>query len=571
MQDTIISADFADRPGNSPALQSMEGHDDKRDGEGDGQPSKQQEELLPGSLIGDRYRVVEALASGGQGFVYLAIAEGAAGFSKPVVVKRTHTDLPPEERDSLAREARGLAQLRHPGIISVIDLLDDRGLYMVVLDFVLGFSLAKWLRFKMACGSPFDIDIALLIVLDVLAALEYAHAHGVVHRDVTPANVLIAVEGDVKLADFGIARTQQEVTDSSGDTVKGNFPYVAPEVFSGFDATAKSDVYSVGLVTYQLLIGNNPMRGKSLEDTVRRAMFDLPTPISQLRSEVSEALSEVIAKCYAKAADDRWQSAAELSTAIRSVHELDLVATRVRLNAAVARDFRDPQFSMIAKTHSIDRLERALEGKVSSSPPAITRPRHISGEHTVAAVPELPDVRRLPDEVAVPARSRTGWAAALVITLAAAGGLGWWSTRASEPETETFVVVSGRIEEPDPIARPELPQPVKLHMDASEAMQPSKMEPTRTPTRAERLTRTMRRRGGALRSCFGRHADVEGNPQITLRITVERDGTVGEATILPAELQGTGLGRCLEDVAKQTQFGTQLSRTTFRIPVTVSQ
>src|SRR5947209_14846010 len=178
---------------------------------------------LIGRVVLGRYRIVRMLAQGGMGVIYLARSEGAAGFVRPIVVKRILSDLISDESivNHFKREARIMSNLRHPGIVSVIDFGQEARSYLMVLDYVHGFHAGRWQKFVRTTRGPFPAELAVQIVLAVLDALHYAHTLadadgrvlGIVHRDVSPSNVLLEVDGHVKLADFGIARMQTESTD----------------------------------------------------------------------------------------------------------------------------------------------------------------------------------------------------------------------------------------------------------------------------------------------------------------------------------------------------------------------
>ena len=198
---------------------------------------------LVGLTVLGRYRIVQTLARGGMGAVYLGRTEGAEGFARPVVIKRV---LPALMGDSeiaqlFVQEARILADLQHPNIVGVLDFgQQDDGTYVTVFEYVNGYSLAEWSRFLEQQRERLPIDAALHIVGRVLDALEHAHAFRrvdgkqvqVIHRDVSPSNVLLSDQGTVKLLDFGIAQVSGDDTgddtdeDSERRGTRGKFPYM---------------------------------------------------------------------------------------------------------------------------------------------------------------------------------------------------------------------------------------------------------------------------------------------------------------------------------------------------------
>lgn len=517
------------------------------------------EVLQPGDLVRGRYQIVEALASGGQGFVYLAIAQGAAGFAKPVVVKRTHGSLPPEERALLAREARVLARLRHPKIITVLDLMADDEGYMAVFDFVKGYHLGKWLKYLRRKATGFRVDFAVLIVLDVLDALAYAHADNVIHRDVTPANILLDVDGNVKLADFGIARAGRETTDASGKSVRGNFPYVAPEVFQGADPSRESDIYSVGLVLYQLLTGRNPIKGSTVEETVTRALTFEPEQLHVVRPDVPAHLSQVVAKCYEKEHTDRWSDAKSLADELRSAVPMDEREVRRQVREQIHRDFRSDDFAVLANAMSLERIEALLEREPAAIPVHVELSERISS---------LPPTQSLDPQ---PRKPRWLFVLAAILLVGAALAAGYLSQ--SKPPQRHFVVVSGA-ERTEAIGDAVADSGAATNMEAGDTGTPVMGTPaamvkmTGALSQSERLTRVMRRRNPAIQRCV--RASSVRSSELSIRITVDRSGDVAAANVLPARFQDTELGVCLRQVALETRFPPQPDTVTFRVPVRIS-
>ncbi|QQR89481.1 MAG: serine/threonine protein kinase [Myxococcales bacterium] len=324
-----------------------------------------------GRLVLGRYRIVGVLAKGGMGVIYLARSEGAAGFVKPVVIKRILTDLGDDSSmvSMFKREARIMSNLRHPGIVSVIDFGRDHRAYFMVLDYIHGFHLGRWLRYTQGTSGPFPVEFAIHIVIQVLDALHYAHtltAHDgtvlqVVHRDVTPSNVLLDVEGHVKLADFGIARMRTDATDvGTGEaTIKGKFPYLAPEILHGGDPSPVSDVYACGVVLHEALIGRNVFRAPNFSATVSRVLNHQPELLESVRQDIPPGLSDIINKALNKDATQRFQSALEFAQALRQMRTGNAEQTQAKLAEAVAKDFFDPHMSELLGADDLSDLDRA--------------------------------------------------------------------------------------------------------------------------------------------------------------------------------------------------------------------
>lgn len=321
-------------------------------------------------LVLGRYRIVGVLAKGGMGVIYLARSEGAGGFIKPVVVKRILSGMDEDHTmvEMFKREARIMSNLRHPGVVSVIDFGRDLQSYFMVLDYVHGFHLGRWLRFMNVVHGQFPLAFALHIIIQVLDALHYAHTLAgpdgkllqVVHRDVTPSNVLIDVEGHVKLADFGIARMRTDATEAgSGETkIKGKFSYLPPELLQGGEPTPVSDVYGCAVVLYEILLGKNVFRAPNLSTTISRVMHHIPEPLEQFRTDVTPELSAAVARALHKDPAKRFRSALEFAQVLRSMRPENAEATQPKLAAAVARDFFDQRIAELLNVDSLTSLDK---------------------------------------------------------------------------------------------------------------------------------------------------------------------------------------------------------------------
>ena len=256
------------------------------------------DEMIGKSVLG-RYRIVARLARGGMGVVYLARAEGAAGFAKPVVVKRVLPDLAGEARMArlFVREAKILSNLQHPNVVTVIDFGEEDGAYIMVLDYVRAYSLGAWWAYLQETGAQGKVPIAeiLHIMIRVLDALDYAHTMAdpdgapldIVHADISPSNILVGTDGQVKLLDFGIARMRGEVTQATDSkSIRGKFSYLPVEALDGSPPTATTDVYACGVVLYELLTGDNPFTGADETRTVAKVISVQPPPPSSVRADV---------------------------------------------------------------------------------------------------------------------------------------------------------------------------------------------------------------------------------------------------------------------------------------------
>ena len=258
------------------------------------------------------------LGHGAMGIVYEGLDPHLA---RSVAIKTIRTaDLAPELVESFERrfqtEARSAARLRHPAIVNVHDAGKDGDVNYLVMELVKGVNLKVCLNH----GVRFTPEGAFRIVLDVLSALQHAHGHKIVHRDIKPENILLDATGAIKLTDFGIAKIQEAGMDNgtqvSGMTI-GTPRYMSPEQVRGREVDARTDLFSAGVLLYELLTTTLPFDGNSHTAIASRILHDAPPPVTSRMPQRSDRLDALMGKALSKRADDRFQSAAEFQTALR--------------------------------------------------------------------------------------------------------------------------------------------------------------------------------------------------------------------------------------------------------------
>ena len=265
------------------------------------------------SVINGRYRVEGRLGVGGMSTVLLALDER---LERHVAVKllAEHLADDPTFVSRFRREALAAARLVHPNIVQVFDSGFDEAAHQhfIVMEYVPGQSCAEILRDR----GHLDVEQAVDIVTQACRGLDYAHRNGVVHRDVKPGNLLVSESGVVKLADFGIARATGQSSITQVGSVLGTAAYLSPEQARGEEAGPQADLYSLGVVTYQLLSGRLPYEANSLAELALKQQRESPIPLQRINPHVPLALSEAVAVTISVVPEERPRSASELSELI---------------------------------------------------------------------------------------------------------------------------------------------------------------------------------------------------------------------------------------------------------------
>src|ERR1044071_8276494 len=226
-----------------------------------------------------RYKVIERIASGGMAEVFRAESAGLEGFKKTVAIKRVLPHLAEKKQfiGMFLDEARLSAALSHSNVVQVFDIGVGDDTYFIVMEYVDGANLKSVIEHRKQLGRPLPIEIACLIALRTCEGLAYAHEVldalgqplGIVHRDVSPPNVLITRHGEVKVVDFGLAKANSQLESSQPGIIKGKFSYLSPEAALGEEVDARTDVFAVGIILWELLAGRRLFLGDSDIETVR--------------------------------------------------------------------------------------------------------------------------------------------------------------------------------------------------------------------------------------------------------------------------------------------------------------
>jgi serine/threonine-protein kinase len=273
---------------------------------------------LLGTLLNDRYRLEARIGTGGMSSVYRALD---TTLERQVAIKLMNREITTDsdQLERFRREARAVAQLSHPHIVGVIDAGEDQGRPYIVLEYVEGETLKERIRRQ----GELEISEAVAYAIEIARALGAAHARHIVHRDVKPQNVLIDEEGSAKVTDFGIARSLDDDGLTADGRVLGTTDYVSPEQALGHDVTGQSDLYSLGIVLFEMLTGNVPFRGENQVAVAMKHVREELPDVQTLRPEVSASLAAVVDRATAKDLDERYRNDEELIADLEDVLTLE--------------------------------------------------------------------------------------------------------------------------------------------------------------------------------------------------------------------------------------------------------
>ena len=272
------------------------------------------------------YEPLLELASGGMATVYAARQLGAAGFERLVVVKRVHRHLLGNREffNMFRDEARIAALIRHPNVVAVSDVVEADGELLLVMEYVEGSSLSTLRGAAREVGVTFPLGVCTRIAYDALAGLHAAHEAtdmrgnhlDLVHRDVSPQNILVGVDGSSRVIDFGIAKARHRLTETKSGSLKGKYSYMAPEQTRGMPVDRRTDIFAWGVVLHELLTGERLFRGENEFDTMRRIWEAPIPPPSHINPQVPRALDAVVLKALARDPAQRFSTAVEVLDAL---------------------------------------------------------------------------------------------------------------------------------------------------------------------------------------------------------------------------------------------------------------
>lgn len=319
----------------------------------------------------DRYTITERLDHGGMAEVFRGVAESMEGFKKSVAIKRILPNLTKNQKfvSMFLDEARLSLFLQHANIVQVFDISKTPdNAYFLVMEYVDGCNLKALIERQRQKGRRIDVGHSVYIMIECCKALQYAHSleHpetneplGIVHRDISPPNILLSKNGEVKLVDFGLAKASSQIESTDPGVVKGKFSYLSPEAAKGDPVDHRADVFAVGIILWELFAGRRLFYGETDYQTVELVRQARVPPIGTYNPEIDPELEQVVRKALAREPSDRYQNAADLGDALAQF----LFSRRMKVTARdIAALVRDTQVEMMRKrsTEPKDSLIDAL-------------------------------------------------------------------------------------------------------------------------------------------------------------------------------------------------------------------
>jgi serine/threonine protein kinase len=337
-----------------------------------------------------KYRSLGRIGQGGMADVFLALGRGPAGFNKLVVIKRLRDTVASDEtfRDMFLDEARLAARLNHPNVVQTYEVFEHEGAYFITMEYLEGQPLSRIVRECAKRGMRLQPQICARIVSDTLCGLHYAHdAHDfdgvhlqIVHRDVSPQNVFVTYDGQVKVVDFGIAKAERSNTKTQAGFFKGKAAYMAPEQLEGGIIDRRVDVFTTGIVLWELLVGKKLMAAESTAKTLMRLLKEPVPRVSELVPDIDPRLDRIVARALRRDPAQRFQTAGEMRDALEQyIIEGRHIVQHEEIGRIVGDAFRDVR-------NDLQRRIRLQVAQTSEFPPSGTMPVAV----VPSALPALP-------------------------------------------------------------------------------------------------------------------------------------------------------------------------------------
>jgi serine/threonine-protein kinase len=439
-----------------------------------------------------KYKLVKLIASGGMAEVYLARQAGAAGFEKLVCLKRILPHLARDKQfvEMFLNEARLAAQLDHPNIVSIFDLGEANGNYFIAMEFIDGPSLRAIHKRAEERGEFLPIPEILKIISMAAGGLQYAHdltgpdqrPLGLVHRDISPDNILVHRNGSAKVVDFGIAKAANSSSQTRTGTLKGKVAYMPPEQLRGEQLDRRTDVFALGVVLYELLAGKRPWESTSEVALIGKIMTEEPQPLGEVRSDAAPELVAIVDRALAKDRSQRYQSCHELQADLENLLvQMGQTITPARVSDFVKAYSPETQAQGAAglerSSAEIQQIQDDMNG--TGAAPSLVKGRGKADQRDSRTAMMAEPVRR-------PQSNRGllyGVMAFLVIAVGGGAGGYWFFFQQAEPSPAPVSVERAAVVvEQEPPPRPAEPAPRPAEPAKQPAQEPgtAAAEPVRT-------------------------------------------------------------------------------------------
>ena len=497
------------------------------------------------------YHLLSKIAQGGMGEVFLAKRLGVGGFEKTFAVKRMLDSLSGSEEfvGMFFDEARLAARLSHPNIAQIYDFGFVDGHYYIAMEYIAGEDLSAIITQLLEQHLQAPLPIALRILIEVCHGLEYAHtlaeegrSLGIIHRDVSPSNILVSYQGAVKLLDFGIAKATSRVSETRPQSLKGKLSFVSPEQIQGLPLDGRADLFSLGIGFYALLTGRHPFRRESEVATMHAITHLDPPDPAQFRPELPGSVSALVRKTLARDREQRYASASDLAAAAQAI--LSTLAP-----ATGASDLASWVITLFGRERMVRKNTVPTLSQVDLSAVVTPTPAPLP------SIPSMPTAARPPRSRWFRGTIRVALAAVLGAAFVLLAGRGR-DRQVGQPRP---VAESPRISaQPLPPAVPPAPAP-----PAPPSPKPTAPPPVVRPARAslepldlQRLHAVVRRARQRFATCFRTHAaQLPGaSGEVRIELAVAASGRVSEARAEPPARGSTALAACLEGEARRLRF-----------------
>jgi hypothetical protein len=536
--------------------------------------------IAPGTQLG-KYRVIHRIAFGGMAEIYLALASGIQGFEKYVVLKRILPQFAANHEliRMFLQEARLAAILDHANIAQVHDIGEEGGVFFFTMEYLHGEDGRRIMKVLAERDQAMPLEHAVHILIDAAAGVHFAHEKkgpdgnslGIVHRDLSPSNIVVTFAGGVKVVDFGVAKIAADPELSGRYSLKGKLAYMSPEQIAQGPVDRRSDVFSLGIVLYELTTRRRLFKAANEVETIKLVMDAKVARPSDVVPGYPPELERIVLRALERSAERRYQTAREL--------QFDLEAfardQKIQISSAALAEWMETTFGPKREIwHELPAL--VAQAKEAKAPENTAATRKVAHADLVSA--SRPHARG----------RRMATAAAMLLVLLVGGGA-FALLRRSAVETPpgsgggtVLVVAENGNVAVEQAAAPGLaggpaPAPASAGATAPAAASPlprGSASPSRHAARssgaAEDFSAVVARRAADIRRCF---AEADGHDvsrsEISMRFEVAAGGAVTGLTVLPPAIGATPLGACLVKVGRGIAFAPRPAPIAFRIPVAV--